>query len=141
MPAGRHPIFFGNGPQDLPLNFVWTEYDDPGSQLLVGFGASPKLLDIADRDAVEKAIRAYLPDARVTDVFGHDWTADPWSLGTWCMYPPGMLTGALAELQRPEGNLFFAGSDIASGWRGFIDGAIESGAVAALGAADHLDRS
>ncbi|MFD3779458.1 FAD-dependent oxidoreductase [Streptomyces sp. NPDC058612] len=28
---------------------------------------------------------------------------------------------------RPEGRLFFAGADSASTWRGFIDGAIESG--------------
>ena len=136
--AGRHPVFFGNGPQNLPLNFVWTEYDDPDGQLLVGFGASPALLDTKDRDAVERAIRAYLPDARVLDIHSHDWNGDPWSLGTWCMYPPGMLTGSLEELQRPEGNLFFAGSDIASGWRGFIDGAIESGAVAAVQAVRHL---
>ena len=47
------------------------------------------------------------------------------------MYPPGMLTSSLSELQRPEGNILFAGADIASGWRGFIDGAIESGATAA----------
>ena len=30
-------------------------------------------------------------------------------------------------MQRPEGRVVFAGSDIANGWAGFIDGAIESG--------------
>ncbi len=136
--AGRHPVLFGNGPQDLPLNFVWTEYDDPDGQLLVGFGPSPALLDTQDRAAVERAIRAYLPDARVVDIHSHDWNGDPYSLGTWCMYPPGMLTGSLEALQKPEGKLFFAGSDIASGWRGFIDGAIESGAIAAANAVHQL---
>jgi monoamine oxidase len=29
-------------------------------------------------------------------------------------------------MQRPEGRLVFVGSDIANGWSGFIDGAIES---------------
>ena len=47
------------------------------------------------------------------------------------MLRPGQLTGALAELQRPEGRIILAGSDYASGWRGFIDGAIESGLRAA----------
>ena len=47
------------------------------------------------------------------------------------MFPKGMLTGALAELQRAEGNIHFANGDIADGWRGFIDGAIESGAQVA----------
>ena len=39
----------------------------------------------------------------------------------------GQLTGALAELQRPEGRVLLAGADYANGWAGFIDGAIESG--------------
>ncbi len=59
--------------------------------------------------------------------FGYDWNLDPYSKGTWCMYRPNVLTEDLTELQRPEGNVFFAGSDIANGWRGFIDGAVESG--------------
>ncbi len=47
------------------------------------------------------------------------------------MYPPGLLTDGLEELQRAEGRVHFAGADIADGWRGFIDGAIESGAQTA----------
>ena len=43
------------------------------------------------------------------------------------MQRAGQLTGALAELQRPEGRVLIAGSDYADGWAGFIDGAIESG--------------
>ena len=53
-------------------------------------------------------------------------------------YRPGMLTGALRELQRPEGRIHFAGSDVANGWRGFIDGAIESGASVARQVAEQL---
>jgi monoamine oxidase len=30
-------------------------------------------------------------------------------------------------MRRPEGRVVFAGSDLANGWAGFIDGAIESG--------------
>jgi monoamine oxidase len=30
-------------------------------------------------------------------------------------------------MQRPEGRVVLAGSDLADGWSGFIDGAIESG--------------
>jgi monoamine oxidase len=37
------------------------------------------------------------------------------------------MTHYLQAAQLPEGNIHFAGSDVASGWRGFIDGAIESG--------------
>lgn len=127
---GRHPIMFGNGPQDMPLNYLWTEYDDE-NQVLVGFGKDPDLLDVYDDDAVQAVLNQYIPGAELLESFSYDWNLDPYSRSTWCMYPPGMLSSSLAELQRPEGNVYFAGGDIASGWRGFIDGAIESGARAA----------
>jgi pseudooxynicotine dehydrogenase len=72
-------------------------------------------------------IRQFLPEAEVVAAKGHDWTADPFAGGTWSVYRPGQLTRYLRELQRPEGRLFLAGSDVASGWNGFIDGAIETG--------------
>jgi hypothetical protein len=121
------PVFLAHGTHDMPLNFLWTEYDDRDSQLLVGFGPSPRLLEIADDRAVLRAVRAFVPDAELIECFGYDWNIDPWSRGTWCMYRPNVLTADLRELQRAEGKVHFCGSDIANGWRGFIDGAIESG--------------
>lgn len=41
-------------------------------------------------------------------------------------------------MQAAHGRVLFAGSDIANGWGGFIDGAIESGMGAAHGAASML---
>ena len=38
-------------------------------------------------------------------------------------------------MQLPEGRVVLAGSDIANGWAGFIDGAIESGLRAGARAA------
>ena len=73
--------------------------------------------------------------------FGYDWNRDPYAKGTWTMYRPGWLTADLPELQRPEGSVYFAGSDIADGWRGFIDGAIESGARAATQVAARLAKA
>ena len=130
---GKRPKFFANGYQDMPLCFLWTEYDseDEADQVLCGFGASPDLLDVSDSAAVTAAVKQYLPDAEVLETFSYDWNIDQWSKGTWCMYPKGMLTSSLAELQRAEGKVHFASGDIADGWRGFIDGAIESGAQVA----------
>ncbi len=135
---GKHPRIFGHGGQDMPLNFLWTEYDDEDSQILVGFGASPDNLDTADEKAVTAAIQAFIPDAEVLESASYNWNVDPFALGTWCMYRPGVLTEHLPELQRPEGHVYMATSDIAKGWRGFIDGAIESGASAARQVIDQL---
>ena len=72
-----------------------------------------------------------LPQLDVVDVHGHDWTNDEFARGTWSMYRPGQLSRYLRDLQQPEGRVLLAGSDVASGWNGFIDGAIESGLTAA----------
>jgi len=124
---GREPLVMCTGTHDMPLNFLWTEYDDEDSQILVGFGASPALLDIHSEAAVAQAVQNYLPGAELMEFFTYDWNVDPYARGTWCMYPPNVLTRDFTELQRAEGNVFFAGADIANGWRGFMDGAIESG--------------
>jgi cytochrome c2 len=60
-------------------------------------------------------------------VLAYDWHLDPYSLGTWCVLRKGQMTHSLAALRKPHGVVHFAGGDIALGWRGFIDGAIESG--------------
>jgi monoamine oxidase len=124
---GKHPIVFANGTEEMALNYLWTEYDDD-DQVLVGYGKDPQKIDFYDDEMVQKVVQEYLPEAEVLESFSYDWNIDPYSKGTWCMYPPGMLSEAFEEMNSPEGVVYFAGSDFASGWRGFLDGAIESGA-------------
>jgi len=64
---------------------------------------------------------------QVTDFAYHDWSNDPLALGTWGNFKPNQFTNYFKNALQPEGNIYFAGGDIALGWRGFIDGAIESG--------------
>ena len=134
----KHPVFLGHGEHDMPLCFLFTEYDDAESQLLVGFGIDPERIDMNDQQEILAAMRRYVPDVELEETLSHDWNADPYARGTWCMYRPNTLTSDLAELQRAEGNVHFAGADIANGWRGFIDGAIESGSRAARQVAELL---
>jgi monoamine oxidase len=134
----KHPVFMGHGNYDMPLCFLFTEYDDAASQLLVGFGIDPDRIDIHDQQAIAAAMRQFIPDLELEETLSYDWNSDPYARGTWCMYRPNTLTNDLPELQRAEGNIYFAGADIASGWRGFIDGAIESGSRTARQVADHL---
>lgn len=138
--AGRGSPIFCNGPHDMPLNFLWSEYQDEDSEILVGFGASSAQLDVNDESAIANAIKTYLPNTKLLEFFTYDWNVDPYSRGTWCMYRPQVLSRHFSELQRAEGHVYFAGADIANGWRGFIDGAIESGLSAARVVSDQLHR-
>jgi monoamine oxidase len=128
---GERPPFSGTAPDDHGITSLHSEYHLPGATLLVGFGPAADRLDVADREAVERAVRDFLPDAEVEDVVAHDWVADEFSRGTWPVYRPRQLTRYLRALQQPEGRVFLAGSEMANGWCGFIDGAIESGLRAA----------
>jgi lysyl oxidase-like protein 2/3/4 len=45
----------------------------------------------------------------------------------------------LKELQKTDGRVIFASADWADGWRGFVDGAIEQGSVAAMEVRDLIE--
>ncbi|SDC60439.1 Monoamine oxidase [Geodermatophilus telluris] len=124
---GEHEPFVALAPGSAPLTLCQVEHVGDGETLVVAFGPVSERLDGTDRAAVQEALRAWLPDVEVLEVASHDWVADELSGETWPMQRAGQLTGALAELQRPEGRVVLAGSDYADGWAGFIDGAIESG--------------
>jgi monoamine oxidase len=98
-----------------------------GTQLLIGFGGDATLCDPADRPAMQASLDAMLPGYEVLDATSHDWFADEFSRGTWAIHRPGWYEHHHEAMRRPEGNVILAGSDLANGWAGFIDGAIESG--------------
>jgi monoamine oxidase len=128
---GELPPFLGSAPDTHAINWIGTEDYTRGGTVLVGFGAAADRLDLSDREAVAAAVREFLPHAEVEEVGGHDWVADEFSRGTWPVFRPGQLTRYLRALQQREGRLILAGSELANGWSGFIDGAIESGLTAA----------
>ena len=99
-------------------------------RLVVGFSGVGGI-DATDAAAVEKALRAYLPDCEVLTSDGHDWVADPFSKGTWFAAPPGWESGDAGAQIAPEGRLAFAGGDIAPVGAGWMEGAIVSGGDAA----------
>ena len=77
------------------------------------------------------AFAAFMPGAKMLKVDAHDWNSDSYSLGTCRAFRWGQITRFGAGLRRPEGRLAFATADMAIGWAGYIDGAIESGSRAA----------
>lgn len=62
----------------------------------------------------------------------HNWSRDEFAKGAWFFPPPGLLANHLEDMRARHGNVLFANSDWALGWRSFIDGAIEEGCRAAF---------
>lgn len=123
--------FVALGSADWPLTFFQSEYVSDGKTYVIAFGPDANAIDPTDAAAVQAILRRLVPDATVLETSAHDWVNDQFSQETWPMHRTGFLTESLEELRRPHGNIHFAGSDIADGWGGFIDGAIESGLTAA----------
>jgi monoamine oxidase len=129
---GRHdPMLAVAAPSASPLTLIQAEYWDDDATVFVGFGLEDGTLDTADVAAVQVALRTWLPDAHVEAVAGHRWAIDPLAKGTWSMYAPNQLTRYLREAREVRGRVLLTGSDLADGWVGFVDGAIESGYRAA----------
>ncbi|MGH2869815.1 MAG: flavin monoamine oxidase family protein [Solirubrobacteraceae bacterium] len=122
-PARQNSIRTGH-----PFGYLNTEelFDD-GTQLLIGFGPDAERCDVSDTLALQCALDEMLPGYEALGSTAHDWLADEFSRGTWAIHRPGWYEHHHAAMQRPEGNVLLAGSDLANGWAGFIDGAIESG--------------
>jgi monoamine oxidase len=112
------------------------ELDGDGTQLMIGFGPDAERCDAADLRAVQAQLDSLLPGYELLGATAHDWLADEFSRGTWAIHRPGWYEHHHAAIRRAEPGLIFAGSDLANGWAGFIDGAIESGLRAGAAAAD-----
>lgn len=68
-----------------------------------------------------------------------DWAAEEWTRGAYGAYfPPGGWTGHGRFLREPIGRLHWAGTETATEWVGYMDGAVRSGGRAAVEA---LERS
>ena len=121
-----------------PFGYLATEYLlDGGEQVMIGFGTDGAACDTADLASVQGQVDDIMPGYEVVAATANDWLGQEFSRGTWAIHRPGWYTNHHANARRPEGRVVFAGSDIANGWSGFIDGAIESGfrgAALALGA-------
>lgn len=124
-----------------PLAWVSEQAHRGDERLLVGLGHDSKLLDPSDLSQVTEAIRFFEPRAQVLACVGHDWVSDPYAKGTWMAYRPGQLTRYRGVMAAPEPPFFFAGSDIARGWAGFMDGALASGQQAGGDVDAYLDAS
>jgi pseudooxynicotine oxidase len=126
--ARGEPVWQNSIRPGHPFGYLATEelFDD-GTQLMIGFGLDAERCDASDPRAVQRQLDEILPGYEVLAVTAHDWLADEHSRGTWAIHRPGWYERHHAAMQSLQGRVVLAGSDIANGWAGFIDGAIESG--------------
>lgn len=126
---------------DGPLSVVYDSTSDEGRQpALVGFVVGSQARQwstqpLADRQRrVTGALARYFGDAAnsFSDYEELDWGMEAWSRGgPAAALPPGVLTNSFAHLRKPEGRVHWAGTETATEWIGYMEGAIQSGERAA----------
>ncbi|KAI9923895.1 hypothetical protein ASPWEDRAFT_67288 [Aspergillus wentii DTO 134E9] len=92
-----------------------------------------------DVNKTKKAVENLAPgNMDIKRLVFHNWCKDEFAKGAWFFSPPGLLSSSLETLRSAHGNVYFANSDWAVGWRSFIDGAIEEGTRAAMAVKEDL---
>lgn len=120
-----------------PFNVVFDQSpDDESVGILVGFIDGDHAIEMsamgdnARREEVVKSLVAYFgPDAREpVDYVDQDWTAEEWSRGCYVAHmAPGVMTRFGEALRAPCGFIHWAGTETATEWQGYMDGALQSG--------------
>jgi monoamine oxidase len=131
-PEGLYAIGY-----DQDLVCVGYEGAVEAGHLLVCFSDTPTTIEADRLEDVQKALEPIIPGVQVLATLGHVWEDDPWARGTWMNSIPGVLSTDHSALQALEGRVAFASADIANGWPGWIDGALET----AKSAVEQLVRS
>lgn len=113
---------------------------DDGIGVLVGLiearhAVAMSMLDPARRRAaaIEDLVHYFGPEAaRPVGYVEQDWLAEEWSLGGYAAHmPPGVMTGYGDTLREPCGRIHWAGTEAASEFPGYLEGALRAGVRAA----------
>lgn len=124
-----------------PVRFTFDNTPPAGTPgVLLGFveGHHARELDRLDRDDREAAVidafaRLFGPRARRhRSYIERSWAQESWTRGCYgCMFTPGGWTEFGDALRAPVGRIHWAGSETATVWNGYMDGAVRSGERAA----------
>ena len=86
------------------------------------------------RAAVLQSFANYFGDRALkpTAYVDKSWTEEPWTRGCYGGFtPPGVLLDYGEQIRRPAGRIHWAGTETATIWNGYMDGALRSGERAA----------
>lgn len=136
---------FGN---DRIFNVVFDQtLSDDGPGVLVGFidGDHATTLSACTQDERKQRVITdlthYFGDvaANPIDYTDQDWTQEEWSRGCYVAHTaPGILTSFGSALREPCGRIHWAGTETATEWVGYFEGALQSGTRAAKEVLDSL---
>ena len=140
-PFWRDQGLNGLGIGNLPTLELTVDSSPPGGPgILAGFIAGQRALHWQELPEQQRTLQV-LADlqawwgpaaAEPTELVLHNWNAEPWSGGGFTSFPiPGSWTSAGHHWQRPHGRVVWAGTEVASRWPGYFEGAIEAGLAAA----------
>lgn len=124
----------------LSMVFDQTPYDN-GVGILVGLIEGAHAVALSSMDAQERRNHVmadlihYFGDeaADPLDYVDHDWIREEWSEGGYGAHmPPGVLTTYGDVIREPFGRIHWAGTETATEWMGYFEGAIQSGIRSAL---------
>jgi monoamine oxidase len=141
-PFWREAGFSGEAFSDTGITV--TTFDDSSPD-----GSVPALVSFSDGEVArvwsertpEERRRAVLAEfvrffgpaaANPVEFVEKNWLEEPWSRGCYVgVMAPGTMTAWGGALREPCGRIHWAGTETATKWMGYIDGAIESGERAA----------
>ncbi|TRY65436.1 hypothetical protein DNTS_008767, partial [Danionella cerebrum] len=127
--------------ETCPLSVTFDATSPKGNPALVGFICALQAHDWCDRkfeerrDGVIGSLAKYLgPEASTYIHYAEkDWGKEEYSGGCPVnVMTPGMLTFHHPSLRKPCGRIYWAGTETATEWCGYISGAIQSGQRAAM---------
>ncbi len=123
---------FDRGP--ISVTFDATSHDGAQPALLafvVGDPArtwSTRSLEERRRVVTDTFVRLFGAEAKTpSEYVEKDWSDDPWARGCpVAIMGPGVASTTFAALRRPVGRVHWAGTETATEWAGYIEGALEA---------------
>lgn len=117
-------VVFDQSPEDERIGMLVGFMDGAHAVQMSALGADGR------RDQVVRDLVQYFgPDAaEPLGYIDQDWTQERWSLGGYVAHlPPGVMTSYGGGLREPCGHIHWAGTETATEWAGYFDGALQSG--------------
>lgn len=128
--------------EDCPVVYTIDDTKPDGKYpAIIGFLPANKARCLVNRSPEERKqmiIKAYAAAMKTEEALHpihyeeYNWAGEQYAGGCYtCMMPPGFLTTFRNAIREPVGRLFFAGTETATHWSGYINGAIQAGERAA----------